>query len=110
METITLGQLWGYILAAASALVLLGKAWDWIAARMKPNKDLRAKVEEHEKALAHGTKQFQEIKDELSEQRDATNFLLRMDVALMNHFIDGNSTESMKKTRDAVTEYLSERR
>ena len=110
MENITLGQLWGYILAAAAALVTLGKAWDWVAARLKPNKDMRAKVEEHDKMLAQGSKQFQAIKDELSEQRDATNFLLRMDVALMNHFIDGNSTESMKKTRDAVTEFLSERR
>ena len=107
---ITLGQAWGYVLALAAALVTLSKAWDIIVARIKPNKELRKKVEEHSQMLAKGSQQFSEIKAELQEQRDATAFLLRMDVALLNHFIDGNSTEAMKRTRDAVTEYLSQRR
>lgn len=107
---ITLGQAWGYILAMAAALVTITKAWDWIAERLKPQKQLKQTVEEHTKMLANGNRQFTTIKDELKEQRDATNFLLRMDVALLNHFIDGNSTEAMKATRDAVTEFLAQRR
>ena len=110
MADITIGQAFGYILAFATAMVTLAKAWDWIAARLKPNKELRQKVEEHERMLTTGDKHFDEIDKMLQDQRTAINFTLRSNLALIQHFIDGNSKEAMQKTRDDITKFLVERK
>lgn len=109
LENITVGEAWGYLLAAASALVLLGKAWDFIVARMKPNKDLRKHVEEHDRMLANDKRRLDEQAQAIQELKASDGLVLRSMLALIQHQLDGNGVDMLKRTRDDINRYLTER-
>lgn len=102
MNQITLGEAWAWLLAAAAALVSLAKAWDIIAARMKPQRQLRAAVAEHDRQLARD-------KQRLDEQERANAVIFRALYAQINHEISGNGDEILRKSRDEIQDYLTGR-
>lgn len=110
MSEITLGQAWGWLLAAAAALVALSKAWDIIAARMKPNKDLRKHVEDHDRMLSSDKKRLDELEEEIKHLRESDGLLLRAIMAQIQHELDGNGVDVLRRTRDDINRFLTERR
>lgn len=102
METITLGQAWAWILAAAAAIVTLSKVADIIAAKLKPQKDLYARVDMIERKLATD-------KERLDEQEKANAVIFRALYAQINHEISGNGDEILRKSRDEIQDYLTNR-
>ena len=102
MENITLGEAWGWLLAAAAALVTISKVIDIIAARLKPQRDLREKVEEHERMLTRD-------KRRLDEQDKANAIIFRALYAQINHEISGNGDDILRHSRDEIQDYLTNR-
>lgn len=102
MGNITLGEMWAWVLAAAAAIVTLMKAWDVIAARLKPHKDLRETVEDHERKLARD-------KMRLDKQDEANAVIFRALYAQINHELSGNGNDILRKSRDEIQEYLTNR-
>ena len=102
MENITLGEAWGWLLAAAAALVTISKVIDIIAARLKPQRDLREKVEAHERMLTRD-------KRRLDEQDKANAIIFRALYAQINHEISGNGDDILRHSRDEIQDYLTNR-
>lgn len=67
----------------------------------KPNDDLRKQVEKHERYL----EQDKQYLDEVSERNKV---LYKSLLALIEHDIDGNSIDKLKKIRDELQTYVIE--
>ena len=102
MENITLTDAWAWVLAAAAAIVTLSKVWDIIAARTKPQKDLREMVKNHAKMLESDKKR-------LDKQDEANAVIFRALYAQINHEISGNGDDILRQSRDEIQEYLTNR-
>lgn len=102
MSDITLGEAWAWLLAAAAGLVSLAKAWDIVAARLKPQKELEKVVAEHSRQLVRD-------QERLDEQERANAVVFRALYALINHEISGNGDEILRKSRDEIQNYLTGR-
>lgn len=102
IESITMGDAWGWLLAAAAALVTLSKVWDIIAARLKPQRDLREKVEAHEEMLKRD-------KLRLEQQDKANGVIFRALYAQINHELSGNGDDILRQSRDEIQDYLIKR-
>ena len=102
MEGITLGEIWAGLLAAAAALVSLAKAWDIIAARMKPQKELRDRVAEHDRRIERSEAR-------LKDQEEANAVIFSALYAQINHEISGNGDEILRRSRDEIQDYLTRR-
>lgn len=102
MGDITLGQVWAWLLAAAAAIVTLSKVVDIISARLKPNKELAKKIEAHDRMLKSD-------KERLDNQEKANAVIFRALYAQINHEISGNGDEILRKARDEIQDYLTNR-
>lgn len=102
MQNITLGDMWAWLLAAAGAVVALSKAWDVIAKKLKPHQDAGKRLETIERLLAND-------KQRLDEQDRANAVIFRALYAQINHEISGNGDEILRKSRDEIQNYLTDR-
>ena len=102
MEQITLAQAWGWLLAAAAAIVTLSKVAEIVAARLKPSKDLRTRVASIERKLDNDNAR-------LTEQEKANAVIFRALYAQINHEISGNGDEILRRSRDEIQDYLTNR-
>lgn len=102
MQNITLGEAWGWLLAAAAAIVALSKAWDVIAARFKPMKNVKERITSIEAKLDVDKKR-------LDSQDKANAVIFRALYAQINHELSGNGVEILRKARDEIQDYLTER-
>lgn len=100
MGNITLGEAWAWILAAAAAIVALSKAWDVILKKIKPRKDTEKRLETIERLLANDKKR-------LDEQDKANAVVFRALYAQINHELSGNGVEILRKSRDEIQNYLT---
>lgn len=73
--------------------------WKIVKEIRKPNDDLKAKIERHDKFLDNDNKRLKEI--ESSDQ-----MMLRSLLAIINHEITGNGITTMKQIRDELQEFL----
>lgn len=69
---------------------------------MKPNKELKKKVELHEQFLNNDKRQIQEI-------QDSNKIMCKCMLVLINHEITGNGIDKMKNMRDELQEFLIEK-
>ncbi len=76
--------------------------WKIVKEARKPNDDLKAKVEKHDRLLDKDNKRLEEI--ETSNQ-----MILKSLLVIINHEITGNGVEKMKTVRDSLEEYLIKR-
>ncbi|MDO4384894.1 MAG: hypothetical protein Q4E18_02725 [Clostridia bacterium] len=102
MENITLGDAWTWVLAAAAAIVALSKAWDVIAAKIKPQRDTEKRLDSIERLLAND-------KRRLDDQDKANAVIFRALYAQINHELSGNGDEILRKSRDEIQNYLTDR-
>ena len=102
MQNITLGEAWGWVLAAAGAILTLSKLFDLISAKLKPNKEMSKKLEAHDRMLASD-------KARLDEQEKANAVIFRALYAQINHELSGNGDEILRRSRDEIQEFLTNR-
>lgn len=102
LESITLGEAWGWLIAAAAALVTLSKAWDFVASKFKPQRELRKTVSDMQKKL-------DEDKKRLDKQEEANGVIFRALYAQINHELSGNGDDILRKSRDEIQDYLTNR-
>ena len=105
--------LWAWILAAASAIVLLSNAWDKLvnvvqaakAPNAKQNEEIKEIQEwrkEVDKRLARGGEHFDAI--------DASNRVTQLALlALLDHGIDGNNIDQMQHAKEELQTHLINR-
>lgn len=73
--------------------------WKIVKEIRKPNDNLKAKVEKHDKLLDNDNKRLKEI--ESSDQ-----MILRSLLVIINHEITGNGISKMREARDELQEFL----
>lgn len=110
MDTITPGMIWGYILAAASALVLISNAIEKVVIGVK---SVKAPERKQDKEIEEIKKDVAEIKDKLGRDKarldksDGANRVTQEALlALLEHGINGNNIDQMSKAKDNLQKYL----
>lgn len=76
--------------------------WKIVKEARKPNDDLKAKVEKHDRLLDKDNKRLEEIES-------SNQMILKSLLVIINHEITGNGVEKMKTVRDSLEEYLIKR-
>lgn len=76
--------------------------WKIVKEARKPNNDLKAKVEKHDRLLDKDNKRLEEIES-------SNQMILKSLLVIINHEITGNGVEKMKTVRDSLEEYLIKR-
>lgn len=76
--------------------------WKIVKEARKPNDDLKAKVEKHDRLLDKDNKRLEEIES-------SNQMILKSLLVIINHDITGNGIEKMKTARADLEEYLINR-
>lgn len=113
MEGITASQFWTWLLAAASAVVLLSNAAEKIAAAVKSAKAPNARQDERLRALEEWRKEVDgKLESDLHRldiieagNRASHQALL----ALLDHGIDGNNIKQMQDAKETLQQHLINR-
>ena len=113
MGYLTPVQLWTAVLAAASALVLLGNALDrlartWQAAKA-PNDRQNARIAALEAWKAEVDRKLNQDKQQLEEIHDGLRASYQAQLALLGHGIDGNNLEQMQRAKEELQNHLINR-
>lgn len=113
MESIPTSQLWTWLLAAASAIVLLSNAAEKIVTAVKSAKAPNARQDERLKALEDWRK---EVDSKLDADLQHFNILeagnrayCQALLALLDHGIDGNNVEQMRAAKESLQKHLISR-
>ena len=87
-------------LAIGGAIVLAGNVGAVIVKVIRPFTDMKKKVEDLER---HEKKDFKEIQ----ELHELNTMQCKMLLVMIDHMIDGNHVETMKKTREQIIDLLA---
>lgn len=121
MESIPTSQLWTWLLAAASAIVLLSNAAEKIVTAVKSAKAPNARQDDRIAALEEWkTKDFanwqKEVDSKLNADLQHFNNLEEGNraycqalLALLDHGIDGNNIEQMQNAKKSLQQHLINR-
>ena len=96
---ITVGVL---VAGAAIALMVLNLIKVWRELR-KPKVQEEETMEER---LDSGEKRLASLEDLTSKHEKEMTLLLRSQVAILHHMVDGNNTKALKANQEAIEEYL----
>lgn len=69
---------------------------------MTPYRETRQKIEEHEKRLGEHDQYLKSDKEKLESLTKLSKDSLKLQLALINHTIDGNGIEKMKQVREDI--------
>lgn len=110
MGTITLAQGWAWLLAAASAFLLICNAAERIVAVVKMAKAPEAEQEKEIRQLKADVADIKEKlksdKAELDDSKKANHITQEALLALLEHGLNGNNVEQMTKAKDKLHDYL----
>lgn len=73
----------------------------------KPVIDMSKKLDNDFKKLQEHENRLNDLDDDISEIKSMLRILCVQNISTMNHMIDGNGIEQMKKTRDEAMRILS---
>ena len=97
------------ILAFFGALAVIAGGVKVIAQMFSPFKELRARVGVGEARLDKHDTYFKNDKDAIADIKNLSRENLRVNIALLNHFIDGNGIDKMKMLREELEDNLFEK-
>lgn len=113
MDNLTTTQLWTFLLAAASAVVLLSNAVEKIAKAYRiykaPNARQDERIEKAEKHLQEVDAHLEADKKRLDSLDEGNRATQRALLALLDHGIDGNNIEQMQHAKEALQNHLINR-
>lgn len=102
VSSVTLGQAVSWVLAVAGGIITLSKLADIIKEHRKPAKDLKTRVDEVDRKLATD-------KARLDALDKGNGVIFRGIYALINHELSGNGNDILRKSRDEIQQYLTDR-
>ena len=97
------------ILAFFGALAVIAGGVKVIAQMFSPFKELRARVGVCEARLDKHDTYFKNDKDAIADIKNLSRENLRVNIALLNHFIDGIGIDKMKMLREELEDNLFEK-
>jgi len=101
-------EAWQWILTAAGGVSAVGGAVAVINKWIRPireHADWRKKMEEQN---ARDLRRFDELAEQLDENRKANQAVYKALIGIMNHMIDGNSIEHLKAARSELSRFIIE--
>lgn len=109
----TLPQLWGWILAFCAAIITIAGAVavviKVINAAKKPNNDQNARLTALEERVGRHDQILAKDNIRIETIEAGTRVTQQALLALLDHGLDGNNVEQMKKAKDALQKHLIER-
>lgn len=93
--TITSSQILGF----CGLITALWGIWKIVKEIKKPNEDLKAKVNKHDRLLDDDNERLKDVER-------SNKMILQCLLVIINHDITGNGIEKMKDCRDELQEYL----
>lgn len=110
MDTITPGVIWGYILSAAGAIVLISNAIEKVIIGIKsvkaPEQKQNEEIQEIKKDVAEIKQNLEKDKARLDKSDDSNRVTQEALLALLEHGINGNNIDQMSKAKDNLQKYL----
>ena len=110
MENVTPGEIWTWISAIATAVVLLANAAEKLAKAWQTAKAPNARQNERLDDLENHVKEIDGFlridKRRLDALDDGNRVTQRALLALLSHGIDGNNIDQMKQAENALKEHL----
>lgn len=104
---------WGWVTVTMTGIVLIANALKALKEIFSPMRKMQATIEEvDENERSHEKEselRFKEIDDVLQSQQEITQTILRALFHLVNHEIDGNGVEGLKKVRNELLNNITER-
>ena len=97
------------ILAFFGALAVIAGGVKVIAQMFSPFKELRGRVGVCEARLDKHDTYLKSDKDAIADIKNLSRENLRVNIALLNHFIDGNGIDKMKLLREELGDNLLEK-
>ena len=111
--TFTLGQIIAAFLSFCGGISVIGAAVGWIVKAINAAKAPQKKQTERMDALEIRIKDLEIFsksdKARLDDIEEGNRVTQRAILALLSHGIDGNDLDSMKKAKQELTDYLTER-
>jgi len=100
---------WGWLAATLGGIILIANAAKAIRDLFAPALAMEGRLKEIEKHDTKDIERFAGIEKRFCEQEETNQAILKGLVALINHELDGNSVEGLRKTRDALLTQIIER-
>ena len=98
---------WQMVAGVLGAIVLLGNAgaviYKWISPALKVKED----VEELDRRTKKDFEAIQKLEKALEHSEKVSRMHLVVMLNMLNHMIDGNNTDAMKKTRSDIENMLA---
>ena len=94
------------ILAIGGGIVLLGNVGAVIYKFISPALNVRKEQEDQSRRLAALEEHEEKDLERLVKLQELSKLQMQILLVMINHMIDGNGIENMKKTRDDVQELL----
>lgn len=109
-----MAQLWDFIDKVSSSILAVGGAGAMFVALFrwakKPDINRDEKLKGHDEMLDNDNKRINELERKADETDEALQILMKSNLAIMRHLIDGNHKEDLEKVMDDMHEYLTKRR
>ncbi len=99
---------WTTILAFFGALSVIAGGVKVIIQMFAPFKEIKKTLLEHTQQLKKHDELLHNDKDALDSLRSLQRENMRVNVALLNHFIEGNGIDKMKLLRDEIEDKIFE--
>lgn len=100
---------WGWLASGLGAVILISNGVKALRDLFAPAIKVARKVEELEKLNKKYEKHFAENDTRWENQECTNQAILKALVALVNHEIDGNGIEGLKKVREELSNNIIER-
>ena len=100
---------WGWVAAGIGAIVLVSNGISAVKNIFAPLLKLDSRVKEIEKHDERDVNRFDLYDMKFKQQEETNQATLQALLALINHNIDGNGIDGMKKARDELMKYIINR-
>lgn len=100
---------WGWLAASLAGLVLIANAVKAVREIFAPAVRMEERLKKIETHDAKDKDRFAEIEKRFCEQENTNQAILKGLVALINHELDGNSIDGLRKTRNELLTQIIER-
>ena len=111
--TFTPSELWGWFLAACAAIITISSAIAIIIkvinAVKKPNNDQNERIAKLEERVGRHDELFTKDDIRLETIENGNRVTHRALLALLDHGLDGNNVDQMRKAKDDLQRHLIER-
>lgn len=99
---------WGWLLAASGGIATIWKAVEIFCKIFTPVKEYKEKVDHLEEENVEEEKEIKALAAQLEQTKKANQAVYKSLFAMMNHMIDGNNIEKLKKAREELSQYIIE--